>query len=515
MQHLQGVKRLSSIIPRIDFPEIFFGFVAPAGVDIAPSIAHFKELFATRGYQVITIKVTDIFKSLQKFIPPEAPLVPAPEYERVSGYISYGNQIRKHFQDDQILALLTILRIMHARRAPTEKPAVYLLHQFKRKEEIELLRSVYGRLFFQISIYSRIGARVDHLARSFAQAESRSDYASFRARAENLVQTDQDEIGNSHGQRVSKFFHDGDIILNADLGPKSLEKQITRFTELVFGSNRISPTKEEYGMFAAKAAALRTLDLSRQVGAAIFSNDGEIVTMGSNEVPKAGGGTYWCDDPKDLDDREYIRRYDSNDRRKKAILAEVLKAIGLEDELNAVLPKLKSTQFMDALEYGRIIHAEMSAICDAARLGRKLSGATLFTTTFPCHMCAKHIVAAGISRVIFLEPYPKSLSSDLHSDSISIEGIDRGKYQDYPSVTFVHFSGVTHRRYRELFERTKRKSEDGDFVEWKDGGKPIIDLKFPFYLSIERLLLDTFEKYLSEFSVAASTFEDILEVEQS
>ena len=41
-------------------------------------------------------------------------------------------------------------------------------------------------------------------------------------------------------------------------------------------------------MFAAKAAALRTLDLSRQVGAAIFSADGEIISMGSNEVPKAG-----------------------------------------------------------------------------------------------------------------------------------------------------------------------------------------------------------------------------------
>jgi deoxycytidylate deaminase len=57
---------------------------------------------------------------------------------------------------------------------------------------------------------------------------------------------------------------------------------------------------------------------------------------------------------------------------------------------------------MDALEYGRIIHAEMSAICDAARLGRSIKNAVLFTTTFPCHMCAKHIVAAGITKVVFL-----------------------------------------------------------------------------------------------------------------
>ncbi|MDN3612645.1 hypothetical protein QWZ16_23945 [Vibrio ostreicida] len=26
---------------------------------------------------------------------------------------------------------------------------------------------------------------------------------------------------------------------------------------------------------------------------------------------------------------------------------------------------------------------------------------------FPCHNCAKHIVASGIKRVVYVEPYPK------------------------------------------------------------------------------------------------------------
>jgi hypothetical protein len=41
-------------------------------------------------------------------------------------------------------------------------------------------------------------------------------------------------------------------------------EQVTRFCNLIFSSNAISPTKMEYGLFLAKAAALRTLDLSRQ-----------------------------------------------------------------------------------------------------------------------------------------------------------------------------------------------------------------------------------------------------------
>jgi deoxycytidylate deaminase len=90
--------------------------------------------------------------------------------------------------------------------------------------------------------------------------------------------------------------------------------------------------------------------------------------------------------------------------------------------------EISDSQFMDALEYGRIVHAEMSAISDAARNGRAIKDTVLYSTTFPCHMCAKHIVAAGIAKVIFLEPYPKSLASDLHSDSIEIENSDRGQY---------------------------------------------------------------------------------------
>jgi len=262
-------------------------------------------------------------------------------------------------------------------------------------------------------------------------------------------------------------------------------------------------------MFVAKSAALRTLDLSRQVGAAVFSREGEIVSMGSNEVPKAHGGTYWSDDPEEFDDRDYVREHDSNDRRKREILFDLLKTLGLDPNVVTQNPAVNKTQFMDALEYGRIIHAEMSAICDAARLGRALAGTTLYSTTFPCHMCAKHIVAAGVVKVVFLEPYPKSLTATLHGDSVRVEGADRGgNHQSYPAVEFAHFHGISHRRYRELFERTKRKDDEGNFLEWSDPyvdksveppevhARPIIDLQFPFYLELERNILETYAAYL-------------------
>ncbi len=256
----------------------------------------------------------------------------------------------------------------------------------------------------------------------------------------------------------------------------------------------------EYGLFAAKAAALRTVDLSRQVGAAVFTPNGEIISLGSNEVPKAGGGTYWCDE--EFDDRDFVRRKDSNDYRKREIFGEIARLIAPKENPTKLLRrrKVRESQLMDALEYGRVVHAEMCALTDAARCGHSVRDALLFCTTFPCHICAKHIVAAGIGRVVFLEPYPKSLASDLHSDSIQVEGGDRGHYNNFPAVQFEHFYGVSPRRYREIFERfKKRKDEDGALIEYMSGSaQPIIEIKFPFYSQLERYFSETLLRPLNE-----------------
>ena len=77
-----------------------------------------------------------------------------------------------------------------------------------------------------------------------------------------------------------------------------------------------------------------------------------------------------------------------------------------------LLRELKGTQFMDIGEFSRPVHAEMAAIIDSAARGVAVDGQTMYVTTFPCHNCAKHIIAAGLQRVIYLEPYPKSLRSE-------------------------------------------------------------------------------------------------------
>ena len=53
----------------------------------------------------------------------------------------------------------------------------------------------------------------------------------------------------------------------------------------------------------------------------------------------------------------------------------------------------------------RTQHAESNAIAFAAREGIRVEGAELYTTLSPCLSCAKLIINAGISIVLYAEPY--------------------------------------------------------------------------------------------------------------
>ena len=88
----------------------------------------------------------------------------------------------------------------------------------------------------------------------------------------------------------------------------------------------------------------------------------------------------------------------------------------------------------------------ITSLMHCARNSTNTKGATLYCTTFPCHNCAKHIVASGIERVVYVEPYPKSKALELHNDSISNILEDSSK-----KVVFEPFEGVGPRRYFDLF----------------------------------------------------------------
>lgn len=53
----------------------------------------------------------------------------------------------------------------------------------------------------------------------------------------------------------------------------------------------------------------------------------------------------------------------------------------------------------------RTAHSEQNAICEAARMGIALEGATLYVKMSPCYTCAKMIINSGIKRVVCAQDY--------------------------------------------------------------------------------------------------------------
>ncbi|MBN1613304.1 MAG: cytidine/deoxycytidylate deaminase family protein [Deltaproteobacteria bacterium] len=64
-------------------------------------------------------------------------------------------------------------------------------------------------------------------------------------------------------------------------------------------------------------------------------------------------------------------------------------------------------------ELCRGLHAEQNAIIQAAYHGVSVKGATLYCTNHPCIICAKMIINAGISGVIFREGYRDKLAEEI------------------------------------------------------------------------------------------------------
>lgn len=91
-----------------------------------------------------------------------------------------------------------------------------------------------------------------------------------------------------------------------------------------------------------------------------------------------------------------------------------------------------------------------------------VAGSRLFSTTFPCHNCAKHIVAAGIREVIYIEPYPKSQVAALFSDSIAL---DRPPTAN--QVAFSSFVGFAPTQFADLFQMPKRVDDQKHILKWE------------------------------------------------
>lgn len=464
--------------------ELYIGLIAPLGVDLAAVTTALTRALQTVSYSLHLIHLTDVLTSAAIVSEPADDTL----FTRYASLIKAGNDLRRDTVPDvfSYLAIQEIVRNRSKTGHSVTDRHVTAIRQLKRPEEVALLKSVYGGNILFLSCYAPRAVRVKYFADKFA-SESRSTSRTMQeSKALELISKDEHEADDPNGQRLLETYAKGDFVVDCS-SPQSLKATMERFVEAFFGYQFISPTADEYGAYMAYSASLRSVDLSRQVGAAIFQNAGEIVSFGCNEVPKYGGGTYWTSDENDA--RDFRLGSDANSRIKADMINDTLRHLtdaGWTPPAGENSNSLQGAMINDILEFGRVIHAEMNAICDASRFGRKTAGSTLYCTTFPCHMCARHIVAAGITRVVYLEPYHKSLTRELYADSI---GFDDGTDVPAGKVLFSSYAGVTPIAFQTVFSKGKRKDKNGLALPWNPEMAHPVTLGTTDYLTLESVAL--------------------------
>jgi CMP/dCMP deaminase zinc-binding protein len=68
-------------------------------------------------------------------------------------------------------------------------------------------------------------------------------------------------------------------------------------------------------------------------------------------------------------------------------------------------------------ELCRGVHAEQNAVIQAAYFGVSVKDASIYITNFPCVLCAKILINAGIKEVIYLDDYVDTLSREILEES--------------------------------------------------------------------------------------------------
>ncbi|MFA6710403.1 MAG: dCMP deaminase family protein [Candidatus Methanomethylophilaceae archaeon] len=136
------------------------------------------------------------------------------------------------------------------------------------------------------------------------------------------------------------------------------------------------PDNDEYFMKMAELVSTRSTCLRRRVGAVIVK-DKRVLSTGYNGSPK---GTMHCEQLGCIREQMHVPS-------------------GTRHELC------------------RGVHAEQNAVIQAAYFGVSIKDGTIYTTTYPCSMCAKILINAGIKEVVYSEGYVDDLSKDLFSET--------------------------------------------------------------------------------------------------
>lgn len=395
----------------------------------------------------------------------------AKEQNRPESYDSLqdiGNELRRSAGTDCL--------VRHAlEKADSEWPAEeppslqgIIIDGIRNVGEVEALRQFPN--FFLLSVQADRDVRKRRLTRK------------ERFATEHEFELADQRDGDEHapfGQQVLKcndlanvvLVNDGDIAEEAGLQRRTYvedevyKKHVYLLEQLSKGATprEPGPSVDETMMTVAYCESARSSCVKRKVGAVISAGGGQLVSAGHNDVPEGAQPCYrdpaygWC--ARDLiqeraakelrfcprcGDKIEVHATCASCGRELTAFAKRCPYCRADAAVEYSCPGCRAEVFQEFLPGGpasggklldmcRAIHAEEYAILNLTRSGTPTPpGAVMYTTTFPCNLCANKIVAAGIARVVYAEPYvTREAHAILKGKDIQVDrfrGVKSGAY---------------------------------------------------------------------------------------
>lgn len=351
-------------------------------------------------------------------------------------YISLSELLRKEIDDDTLSrsemqnkgnelrlqkgpGYLAELAVDIIRKSDKQK---FVIDSIRNTHEVDVLKNAFSS-FCMFAVWASKDVRWSRI---------QSKYQKNMALFEEDDKRDKDEK-DENGQQITLCYQMADIIiLNETPIPtkeagafEKLKAVVEKYLSYIEDRSPFEPTEIETLMSMAYANSMRSSCSQRKVGALIIDDFGNVFSSGFNEVPVSQRS---CKIEYGKCYRKFLR-----DDIKSKIETE-LKS---EDIANKVSDIIKENSKM--LDYCRALHAEENAIINMARLSvyTDFGKATLYTTTYPCNLCANKIAQVGIKKVIYYEPYPQE---------------EAKKTLDAHNVKQIPFEGVTYNSYFKFME---------------------------------------------------------------
>lgn len=338
--------------------------------------------------------------------------------------------------------------LLNKKEQQKEQPYTYIV--------IDAIRNPYEALFFKqrhsnfflISINTPSQERIDHLRNSHKYTDNQileldeKEYPKRSLSGKNIFTS----------QNIQKCIELADIHINNPSRDKydqnEMKCQLAWYYSLILHPGLVTPTSLERGMQLAFSAKLNSGCISRQVGAVVTDENYSIRSVGWNSTPE---GQVPCvlrsvHDLISRNDRIAYSEYElSNDRFNNVfnksfndfLTKNNLKGINFSYCFKDIQNKVDGEKNQ---VHTRSLHAEENAFLQISKYGgMPINNGILFTTASPCELCSKKAFQIGISKIIYVDPYP-----GIANDHI----LNCGEKKP----TLILFSGAIGKAYHQLYQ---------------------------------------------------------------